>query len=258
LDRSSNGAAVDVDSVEVVFRTRTESVHALGPETFHITPGEFVSVVGPSGCGKSTLLRCVSGLIPPTRGQVRIDDQVIKSPIHRVGIVFQKPLLLDWRTVRENVLLQASIRKQNEAALGVRADELLEIAGLSQFANSAPYELSGGMQQRVAICRALVHTPPLLLMDEPFGALDALTREQMSYDLQDLWQRTRPSVLFITHSITEAIQLSDRIVVMSARPGVTLEEIRVPFDRPRHEKLLSSDPRAIEIAQRIRGLLGVE
>ena len=184
-----------------------------------------------------------------------IGDKPVEGPQSDLGIVFQNPLLMDWRSVMDNILLQAEMRRLPKAVAAWKARALLEQVGLASFEKQRPYELSGGMQQRVGICRALVHDPPLIMMDEPFGALDALTREQMCYDLQELWMTRRPTVLFITHSISEAILLSDRVIVMSARPGRILEEFRMERPRPR---LLDDDHTEVDEASRkIRRLLGV-
>jgi NitT/TauT family transport system ATP-binding protein len=198
-----------------------------------IAEGEFVSIVGPSGCGKSTLLRLIAGLMPATSGTVRIDGKTVKGPITDVGIVFQKPVLLDWRTALDNVLLQPELRGHDPRRFRERACDLLSAVGLSGFEDVYPRQLSGGMQQRTSIARALVHDPSLLFMDEPLGALDALTREQMRLDLEELWRATGKTVLFITHSIDEAVLLSDRVVVMSPRPGRVEHVIPIDLPRPR-------------------------
>ncbi len=195
--------------------------------------GEFVAVVGPSGCGKSTLLRLVAGLIEPTTGEVRVDGALVDRPRTDVGIVFQKATLVDWRTAFGNVMLQAELRRLKGPEWRGRAKALLAAVGLGDFEDRYPYELSGGMQQRAAIARALLHRPPMLLMDEPFGALDALTRDQMRLDLEALWMSNRMTVVLITHSVDEAVLLADRIVVMSPRPGRVDRELEVPLERPR-------------------------
>jgi NitT/TauT family transport system ATP-binding protein len=192
---------------------------ALAPVQLDVEDGEFVAIVGPSGCGKSTLLRLVSGLIPASEGEVEADRQVVRRPVTELGFVFQQPVLLEWRTALENVLFQMEMRGHRAAPFRERAMALLEQVGLADFASSYPHQLSGGMRQRVALARALVHEPRLLLMDEPFGALDALTREQMRVDLEALWMRRGMTVLFVTHSVDEAVLLADRVVVMTPRPG---------------------------------------
>jgi NitT/TauT family transport system ATP-binding protein len=230
---------------------RGGEVHALNEIDLAITGGEFVSIVGPSGCGKSTLLMLISGLIPATTGTIEVGGVRVKGAIGNVAIVFQRDVLLDWRTVLANVLLPVEIKKLDPVSHRRKAQELLRSVGLEEFEDKYPGELSGGMRQRVAICRALVQDPGLLLMDEPFGALDALTREQMNLDLQRMWLRDRNTVLFITHSIEEAVLLSDRVVVMSSRPGRIADIVTDDLPRPRgaHTR---SDPRFIEHVERIR------
>jgi NitT/TauT family transport system ATP-binding protein len=209
------------------------NLEALTPTSLSIREGEFVSIVGPSGCGKSTLLRIIAGLDQPTRGRVSIGGAPVREPVTDVGIVFQSPVLLEWRSVLDNVMIQAEARKLSRETYLRRAHDLLEAAGLKGFEKTFPFQLSGGMSQRVSVCRALVHDPALLLMDEPFGALDALTRDQMMVDLQKLWMRSRPTVLFVTHNVQEAVFLSDRIVVMAPRPGRVEAVLEVTLPRPR-------------------------
>jgi NitT/TauT family transport system ATP-binding protein len=208
-------------------------LEALTPTVLDVKAGEFLSIVGPSGCGKSTLLRIIAGLDKPTEGNIGIGGIPVEKPETDLGFVFQNPVLLEWRTVLENIMLQAEARNLPREAYLERARELLLASGLKGFENSYPHQLSGGMSQRVSVCRALVHDPSLLLMDEPFGALDALTRDQMMVDLQALWLRSRPTVVFVTHSIQEAVFLSDRIVVMAPRPGRVEAVIDVPLPRRR-------------------------
>jgi NitT/TauT family transport system ATP-binding protein len=208
-------------------------VRALDRVDAIVGAGEFVCLVGPSGCGKSTLMRIVAGLVPATAGRVVVDGRPVDGPETRLGIVFQSPVLLDWRTVLGNVLLQVELRSLDPKLYAARARALLAAVGLTGFEESRPRELSGGMRQRCAIVRALIHDPPLLLMDEPFGALDALTREQMRVDLEDLWLSTRKTVVFITHSIDEAVLLADRVLVMSPRPGRIERVVDIPLPRPR-------------------------
>ena len=211
------------------FTTADGVVTALENIDITIEAGEFVSIVGPSGCGKSTLLMCVAGLIAPSAGSVDIGNRPVSGPFTDLGIVFQEALLLDWRTVLGNVLFQIEMRGLDPKAYETRARELLARVGLGGFEGKSPWELSGGMRQRVAICRALIHDPPLLLMDEPFGALDTLTREQMNVDLQRLCAETGKTALFITHSISEAVFLSDRVLVMTPRPGRIIADLKIPF-----------------------------
>ncbi len=206
---------------------------ALAPVDLEIGDGEFIAIVGPSGCGKSTLLRIVAGLLPASGGEVSIDGAITRGPVTELGIVFQQPILLEWRNTLQNVLFQVEMRGHRPAAWRERAMALLDQVGLADFAGTFPHALSGGMRQRVAIARALLHDPGLLLMDEPFGALDALTREQMRVDLEALWLRRRMTVLFVTHSVDEAVLLADRVVVMSPRPGRIERVIDIPMPRPR-------------------------
>ncbi len=224
---------VRIDGVEKAYHSRGRVLKALDPVTFDLRVGEFVSIVGPSGCGKSTLLMLVAGLIPATSGEIVIQGQRVVRPYTEVGVVFQQDALLAWRSVLDNVLLQIDVRRLDRRRHEPAARALLTRTGLAGFESYYPAELSGGMRQRVALCRALVHDPPLLLMDEPFGALDALTREQMVLDLQRLWLEERKTVLFITHSIWEAIFLADRVVVMSPRPGRIASVLEIDLPRPR-------------------------
>ncbi len=224
---------IEVAGVSRVYPSSGGPVPALDGVSLEISDGEFVSVVGPSGCGKSTLLLVVAGLIPASSGEVRIGGRVVSRPQTEIGVVFQNPVLLDWRTVIRNVLLQVEGRGLDLTSYRAKALALLKSVGLEGFEDKYPFELSGGMRQRTAICRALIHDPPLLLMDEPFGALDALTREQMRLDIERLWMATRKTVLFITHSIDEAVLLSDRVVVMSPRPGRVERVFDIDLPRPR-------------------------
>jgi NitT/TauT family transport system ATP-binding protein len=230
---------------------RGGEVHALNEIDLAIKAGEFVSIVGPSGCGKSTLLMLISGLIPATSGTITVGGVPVKGAVGNIAVVFQRDVLLDWRTVLGNVLLPVEIKKLDPVIHRQKARDLLRSVGLEEFEEKYPGELSGGMRQRVAICRALVQDPGLLLMDEPFGALDALTREQMNLDLQRMWLRDRNTVLFITHSIEEAVLLSDRVVVMSSRPGRIADIVVNELPRPRgaHTR---SEARFVEHVERIR------
>ena len=224
---------VQVSDVSKRYGVGAKAVEALARTSFDIAEGEFLSIVGPSGCGKSTLLMMMSGLLPPSTGRVTIDGQPINRPYTNLGIVFQSPVLMAWRTALSNVLLQAEVRRLPRATYERAARALLTTVGLGGFEDRHPHELSGGMRQRVAICRALVHDPPILLMDEPFGALDALTREQMNMDLQRIWQDQLKTVLFVTHSISEAVFLSDRVIVLSPRPGQIRAILDIHLPRPR-------------------------
>jgi len=246
---------ISVADVSLVYPSRRATVQALQGISLKAGQGEFVSVVGPSGCGKSTLLKIIAGLLMPTTGSVMVDGAPVRGPGGNVGIVFQSPLLMAWRTVLQNVLLQVEIRGLRVSDYRERALQLLDLVGLKGFEHSYPHELSGGMQQRVGLCRALIHDPPLLMMDEPFGALDAMTREQMNVELQRVWLQSRKTVLFITHSISEAIFLGDRVVVMSPRPGRLLADIAVDFERPRALDGLIGTSRFAELSRQIRGHL---
>ena len=243
--------ALEVSAVGLTYRTNSGPVEALRGISLDVREGEFVSVVGPSGCGKSSLLKLVLGLERATRGSLAVEGREIAGPSRGVGAVFQSPVLLPWRTVEENVLLPADVMKLDRPRAIERARALLDMAGLGGFEKKYPYELSGGMQHRVSIVRALVHDPRLLIMDEPFAALDAITREQMATELQRIWMDSRKTVLFITHSIGEAAFLSDRIVVMSARPGRIIATFDNPAPRPRSFADLSS-PALAELATEIR------
>jgi NitT/TauT family transport system ATP-binding protein len=224
---------VSVAGVAKTFRRGGTVTHALAAVDVELREGEFAAVVGPSGCGKSTLLRIIAGLLPASGGSVRFNGSHVDGPQTNLGVVFQSPVLLEWRTVLENVLVQLELRGLPTNQYRERAMGLLAQVGLADFADRYPRELSGGMRQRTAIVRALIHDPPFLLMDEPFGALDALTREQMRLDLEALWMKTGKTVLFITHSIDEAVLLADRVIVMSERPGRVEREFPIPLPRPR-------------------------
>jgi NitT/TauT family transport system ATP-binding protein len=231
--RTDAASYVEIAGVAKTYRRDGRETHALERIDLAIREGEFLAIVGPSGCGKSTLLRIVAGLHLPTSGEVRVAGRVVDRPQTNLGIVFQSPVLLDWRTALANVLMQVELRGLDPRNYRDRALRLLDQVGLKEFADRYPHELSGGMRQRVAIARALIHDAPLLLMDEPFGALDALTREQMRLDLEALWLATRKTVLFITHSIDEAVLLADRVVVMSPRPGTIESVLDIRLPRPR-------------------------
>ena len=229
----SDPVAISVDSVSQVFRSGRKNLHALDHIDLEVRESEFITLVGRSGCGKSTLLRIIAGLLPASAGEVRVHGARVDAPRRDVSLMFQRAALLPWRNVIENVLLPAEILKLDKRALRVRAEELLSLAGLEGFEGRKPYELSGGMQQRVALCRALVHDPSVLLMDEPFAALDALTREELSLELQRIWGEHRKTIVFVTHAIQEATLLADRIVVMSPRPGRIARILAVKAPRPR-------------------------
>jgi NitT/TauT family transport system ATP-binding protein len=244
---------VDIAGVGKSYLTASGPIRALDNIDLTILPGEFVSIVVPSGCGKSTLLKCVAGLQPISEGRISVKGQVVLSPPNNMGVVFQKDVLLDWRTVLGNVLLTAEFGNLPVGEYEARARELLNVFGLAGFEGRFPWELSGGMRQRAAICRALLVDPELLLMDEPFGALDALTRDDLNIELERLWSATRKTVLFITHGIAEAVYLADRVVVMSRNPGRIAEIIKVDIPRPRPLSVRNT-PLFGEYAQHIRNV----
>jgi len=235
------------------FGDSDDGVTAIENISIDIAQGEFVSLLGPSGCGKSTFLRCLAGLEQTTGGSLLIDDKRVDGPPERLGMAFQRDALLDWMNVLDNVLLPADFAGSRKSDFETRARELLRMAGLSAFVQAYPRTLSGGMRQRVAMCRSLLLEPRLLLMDEPFGALDALTRDQLNVDLHHLWQRQRMTVVFVTHSISEAIFLSSRIVVFSPRPGKVIEDIRVELPDERKLSVRETEPFG-RYARHIRGL----
>jgi NitT/TauT family transport system ATP-binding protein len=227
---------IRLDRVGMTYATTSGPVEALRDIDLRVGRGELVAIVGPSGCGKSTLLRIIAGLRPSSRGRVEVDGREVVRPIPSVGMVFQAPVLLKWRTIESNVLLPAELSGLDPRAYRTRAGELLRLVGLADFAQKLPRELSGGMQQRASLCRALLLDPPLLLMDEPFGALDAMTRDEMNLELLRVWgegSRERKTIVFVTHSIPEAVFLADRVMVMTPRPGRLARVFDVPLPRPR-------------------------
>lgn len=229
------------EAIDKTYQSHDGELRALTDISLEVSSGEFVSLVGPSGCGKTTLLRVLGGLLKAENGIVRIDGQVLTQPRQEVGFVFQNPTLMPWRTVLKNVTLPLEVRGANGDAQKKRALQLLDLVGLLGFENSYPHELSGGMQQRVAIARALVYEPSILLMDEPFGSLDAITRNQMNLELLRIWRATRKTIVMVTHAIQEAVFLADRVLVMSARPGHIREAVAVDLPRPRHTDLFYSE-----------------
>ena len=224
-----------------VGKTYASGVEAIREVAFQVAQGEFLTLLGPSGCGKSTLLTMIAGLLAPSRGTIAVDGAPVQGPRRDVGIVFQSPVLLPWRTVLGNVLLPIEMLRLGRRSWEARARDLLAMAQLTDFATKLPHELSGGMKQRVSICRALVHDPSLLLMDEPFSALDALTRDQMGQELLRIWELYRKTVIFVTHSIREAVFLSDRVLVMTPRPAAIGFEIDIKLARPRTLDMQESD-----------------
>jgi NitT/TauT family transport system ATP-binding protein len=232
--------AISASDLHLVFSAAPTPIVALDGVSLEIADGEFIAIVGPSGCGKTSLLRLLGGLIAPTTGQVRFRGDILSGPRPEIGFVFQQPTLLPWRTAIDNVMLPLEIRDMPAPERLPRARELMRMVGLAGFEGSRPRELSGGMQQRVALARALAFDPAVLLLDEPFGALDALTRERMNLELLKLWQEQRRTVLLVTHSIQEAVFLADRVLVMSPRPGRICYSIDVTLPRPRTLDVLST------------------
>jgi NitT/TauT family transport system ATP-binding protein len=226
-------ATVEIDSVTKVFGRGADAVHALGPADLSVASGEFVSLLGPSGCGKSTLMLMIAGLLDATEGDIRVNGEPVEGPRTDIGIMFQDNTLVPWRTVQGNIELQLELRSLKPQSYGERIRDLVKSVHLEGFETRRPYELSGGMQQRAAFCQAMVHEPDTVLLDEPLGKLDALTRELIRADLQALWLQKRPTVVFVTHSIEEAVQLSNRVCVITPRPGriARILEINLPWPR---------------------------
>jgi NitT/TauT family transport system ATP-binding protein len=249
---------VTVEGVSKTFDASGDRVVALSDIDLHVGEGEFVSLLGPSGCGKSTLLNLIGGLLGPTEGTLTVSGHEVTGPPPEIGMMFQRPTLLDWRTARQNVLLPVEATSGRKAAKAARhrADELLAMVGLEGFEGRYPYELSGGMQQRVAICRMLIAEPEVLLLDEPFGALDELTRERMNVELARIVAEQRRAALLVTHNVAEATFLADRVVVMSARPGRIAGIVDVDLERPRQLKLLRDD-RFLRLEQEVRAILEI-
>ncbi len=230
---NNNRIHVSIRDLRKTYQTRREEIEAIREVQMEVHRSEFVSILGPSGCGKSTLLMAVGGLLPITGGTIEVNDEAVDGPRRDTGVVFQSPVLMPWRTITKNVLFPIESLGLSVRDYKARAEELLAMTGLSEFADNFPSELSGGMQQRVAICRALIHDPELLLMDEPFSALDAMTRDNMNQELLRIWQEHKKTVLFVTHSIREAVFLSDRVFVMSPRPSVISRIVDIDLPRPR-------------------------
>jgi len=246
------GALIEIASVAKTYHTRDgEVVQSLRSIDLAVGDGEFLVVVGPSGCGKTTLLKMIAGLLTPSEGEIRVAGRVVTKPHRDVGIVFQNALLLPWRRVLDNVMMPVEVKGLPRDLYRKRALDLLKLVGLQGFEQKYPWQLSGGMQQRVSLCRALVHDPKIVLMDEPFGALDAMTRERMSVELERVQRETGKTILLITHSIPEAAFLADRVVVMTPRPGGIAAIYPVSLPRPRSLALLA-DPAFIELTQKIR------
>jgi NitT/TauT family transport system ATP-binding protein len=242
---------LQVKHLSTIFPDGNSGLHALDDLSFSVNPEQFVCVLGPSGCDKTTLLRVLAGLLPPTHGEVLFGNASSKTPHHGVGMVFQKANLMPWRTVLDNILLPLEIQHVPRQAAMEKARVMLELVGLTGFEASLPRDLSGGMAQRVAIARALVHEPDLLLLDEPFGSLDALTRERMGNELTRIWQARRKTVIMVTHSISESLFLADRVLVLSHRPGRLCLDLTVDLPRPRDEDIRYT-PAFSNLARQVR------
>jgi NitT/TauT family transport system ATP-binding protein len=249
-------AFVEVEKVSREYRTRTGRVLAVQDMSMQAREQEFVAILGPSGCGKSTLLKMIAGLVPATAGKILVDGQPVAEPLERLGMVFQSPVLLRWRTVLSNVLFPAEAFGKRDAAMQERAMGLLTLVGLKGFEQKYPHELSGGMAQRVSLARALLLDPKLLLMDEPFGALDALTRDEMGFELLRIWQERPKTIVFVTHSISESVLLADRVLVMTARPGRVAMEMKIDLLRPRNARMRTL-PRFGEIVAGLQEAMGI-
>ena len=248
--------SVALSGISKRYRSRGTVVEAVRDASFEISAGEVVSLLGPSGCGKSTILKIVAGLLP-YEGEVKVDGDPLDGPHSDVGVMFQSPVLFPWKSVRNNVLLPARMRSRITPKHQERADYLLELVGIEEFGEALPAQLSGGMQQRAALCRTLLMDPRILLLDEPFGALDELTRERLNLELLTLQEQLNKTILMITHSITESVFMSDRVLVMSSRPGRIVGEVRVNLPRPRTTAMMKSDEFA-EVAYELRTHLGLE
>ena len=245
---------LQIKHLTTIFPDGNNGLHALDDISFSVYPEQFISVLGPSGSGKTTLLRVLAGLLPPTQGEVLFGNSSLQAPRHGVGMGFQKANLMPWRTVLENILLPLEIQHVPHTDALAKAQALVELVGLVGFEDSLPRDLSGGMAQRVAIARALIHEPDLLLLDEPFGSLDALTRERMGTELIRIWQARRKTVIMVTHSISESLFLADRVLVLSPRPGRLRLDLTVDLPRPREEDIRYT-PAFSALARRVRAAI---
>ncbi len=248
---------IEIKNLKKIYPSKSAPILALSDVSFDVYEEEFVTIVGQSGCGKTTILKIIAGLLPKTGGTVLLDGQPVTGPRASSGIVFQQPVLFKWRSVLDNVLLPIEILRRNRGDYLQSALDLLELTELTEFKDRYPRELSGGMQQRVSICRALIHDPPVLLMDEPFGALDAMTRSEMNVELLRIWSERRKTSILITHSITEAVFLADRVIVMTPRPGMIADIVEIDLPRPRLGETRVS-PRFNELVQVIGRLIGLK
>jgi len=252
--QSAGEPILQIKHLTTIFPDGNSGLHALQDISFSVCAEQFVCVLGPSGSGKTTLLRILAGLLPPTQGEVLFGNSSLKAPRHGVGMVFQKANLMPWRTVLENILLPLEIQHVPHSEALLKAQALVELVGLLGFEASLPRDLSGGMAQRVAIARALIHEPDLLLLDEPFGSLDALTRERMGTELIRIWQARRKTVIMVTHSISESLFLADRVLVLSPRPGRLRLDLTVDLPRPREEDIRYS-PAFSALARQVRAAI---
>jgi NitT/TauT family transport system ATP-binding protein len=248
---------IEIQNLKKIYPSKSAPILALSDVSFDVYEEEFVTIVGQSGCGKTTILKIIAGLLPKTGGTVLLDGQPVTGPRASSGIVFQQPVLFKWRSVLDNVLLPIEILRRNRGDYLQSALDLLELTELTEFKDRYPRELSGGMQQRVSICRALIHDPPVLLMDEPFGALDAMTRSEMNVELLRIWSERRKTSILITHSITEAVFLADRVIVMTPRPGMIADIVEIDLPRPRLGETRVS-PRFNELVQVIGRKIGLK
>lgn len=246
--------AICVEKVSKTYEARSrETVESIRNVSFDVYAGELTSVIGPSGCGKSTLLKIIAGLLRPTYGTVSVFDEMVTRPVREIGIIFQNPLLMEWRNMLENVLLPIELMHKDKREYEEKARGLIKLVGLEGFEKKYPRELSGGMQQRVAIARALIHDPSVLLMDEPFGALDEISREQMGIELITIWKATKKTIALVTHSIPEAVFLGNRVIVLSTRPSEVKADLTIDLPRPRKH----DDPNYIAYCQAAREALGL-
>jgi NitT/TauT family transport system ATP-binding protein len=253
---------IEIEAVDLIYGEERTGTLAVSAANLSIRHGEFVALVGPSGCGKSTLLKLVAGLVRPSAGRIQVDGAEVTQPLKTVGMAFQNPTLLPWRTIRDNVLLPLEVvepyrrsLRQDRAVNKARADDLLEAVGLSGFGDRMPWQLSGGMQQRAQLCRALIHQPSILLLDEPFAALDSFTKEELWHVLQDLWSRQGCTIILVTHELREAVFLAETVYVMSARPGRLLKRTDVRVTRPRTLET-TFEPDFVGIVQDLRHAIG--
>lgn len=254
---------VDTNHSQIQIRNLYKSFNREGREnevlrdiSFNVGSGEFISLLGPSGCGKSTLLKIMGALIPKSSGSIQIDNEEVKDPIPKVGFMFQKAVLLPWRTVEQNLLLPIELANGNLDEARKRIKELLTLVGLEGYENYYPKELSGGMQQRISLARTLITNPDILLLDEPFGALDEFTRENLNFSLMDIAEKSGKTIILVTHSISEAVLMSDRIIVMGINPGHILEDLKIDFPKPRSVQIIATEKYA-QYMLHIRDLLGV-